>query len=499
MVVTAIGAHLPALLVVVPLLAAPTCVLVRHPRRAWALALAVSASAFALAVALLAKVLDSGPVSYAIGGWAAPWGIEYRIDEVNALVGLLVAFSSTVILVFARDSVEREVDIERVDLLYTAWLLCLTGLLGMAVTGDAFNVFVFLEIASLSTYALVALGRERRALLAAFRYLVMGTVGATFILIGVGLLYVLTGTLNMADLAERLVAARDTRTVRAAFGFLTVGVALKMAMFPLHGWLPGAYSTAPTAVAAFLASTATKVAVYLWLRILLTVFGVEFSFDAMGVGRVLMAMALIGIFVASLAACLQDDARMVLGWSSVAQIGYMALGISLVSATGVTAAIVHLVNHALMKAALFMGLGCVLYRIGGTSLASLAGLGRRMPATFAALTLAAMSLVGVPLTVGFVSKWYLLSAALEAGYWPVALMVVLTSLMAVVYVWRILEAAWFLEPAPGSVQARAQEVPMTMLVPLWVLVAANVYLGLDTELTVGVASRAAATLLGGGP
>lgn len=277
MISAGVAAHLPALQVIVPLLAAPTCVLLDDGRRAWALATMVSVLALVFSIGLLSQVLDGGVVTYAIGGWAAPWGIEYRIDEVNALVALLVSASSTVVLVYARQSVEREVGEDRGALFYTAWLLCLTGLLGIAVTGDAFNVFVFLEISSLSTYALVAFGRERTALIAAFRYLIMGTVGATFILIGVGLLYALTGTLNMSDLADRLPAAQETRTVRAAFGFLTVGIALKMAMFPLHGWLPGAYASAPTAVAAFLASTATKVAVYLWLRFVFTVFGVEFA------------------------------------------------------------------------------------------------------------------------------------------------------------------------------------------------------------------------------
>ncbi len=491
-----VAAHLPALQVIAPLLAAPTCLLVSSARRAWALATVVSALTLVFSVWLLAQVLEAGAVTYAIGGWAAPWGIEYRVDEVNALVAVLVSGASAVVLVFARDSVEREVGPERASPFYTAWLLCVTGLIGIAVTGDAFNVFVFLEISSLSTYALVAFGRERTALIAAFRYLVMGTIGATFILIGVGLLYAQTGTLNMSDLAARLPAAHETRTVRAGFGFLTIGIALKMAIFPLHGWLPGAYANAPTAVAAFLSSTATKVAVYLWLRFLFTVFGVEFAFEEMSVGRLLMAMSLVGILVASVAACTQSDARMVLAWSSVAQIGYMVLGISLASVTGVTAGIVHLVNHALMKAALFMGFGCVVYRIGGTSIASLAGLGRRMPATFVALTLAGLSLIGVPLTVGFVSKWYLLSAALEAGLWPVAALVVATSLIAVVYVWRLLESAWFAEPAPGSIQAHAREAPPSLIAPLWLLVAANVYLGLDTDLTVGVATRAALALLG---
>ncbi len=494
-----ISAHLPALQVIVPLLSAPVCALLYHRRIAWATALAVSATALVIAIALLQQVLATGPISYALGGWAAPWGIEYRVDAVNAFVLLIVAAISTVVLPFARASVEQEVRGDRIGLFYTAWMLCLTGLLGIAITGDAFNVFVFLEISSLSSYVLISLGSERRALIASFRYLVMGTIGATFILIGVGLLYTMTGTLNMLDLAERLAAVEDTRTVRVAFGFLTVGIGLKMALFPLHAWLPNAYAYAPSAVTAFLAGSATKVAVYVWLRFFFTVFGADFAFESMSMMFLLLPLALAGVVMMSTVAIFQQDAKRLLAYSSVAQIGYMALGISLFSVTGLTAAIVHLFNHAVMKAALFMALGCIVYRTGSVGIASLAGIGRRMPWTMAAFVFGAMSLIGVPLTVGFISKWYLLLAALERGWWPVALVIVIASLLAAVYCGRVVEAAYFRDPEPGSIQARAREAPLSMLIPVWILIAANIYFGVDTDLTVDVAARAARVLMGAGP
>ncbi len=494
-----LGAHLPVLQVVVPLLSAPICALMYRPRVAWATALAVSAMALVMAIALLDRVLETGPISYALGGWAAPWGIEYRIDTVNAFVLVIVSAISTIVLPFARDSVEQEVREDRVSLFYTAWMLCLTGLLGIAITGDAFNVFVFLEISSLSSYVLISLGSERRALMASLRYLVMGTIGATFIVLGVGLLYVMTGTLNMVDLAERLAAVEDTRTVKVAFVFLTVGIGIKMALFPLHAWLPNAYAYAPSAVSAFLAGSATKVAVYVWLRFFFTIFGADFALDSMAMDLVLLPLALVAIVVASTIAVFQEDAKRLLAYSSVAQIGYMALGISLFSVTGLTATIVHLFNHAIIKTALFMALGCIIFRTGSASIASLAGIGRRMPWTMAAFVFGAMSLIGVPLTVGFISKWYLLLAALEQGWWPIAVAVVLTSLLAAVYCGRVIEVAYFRDPKPGSIQSHAREAPLLMLVPVWILIAANIYFGIDTDLTVDIAGRAAAVLLGGEP
>jgi len=270
-----IAQHLPALQIVLPLLAAPACLLLRRPWLCWALATAVSWTALAIAITLLGQVLDGAVISYHLGGWEPPWGIEYRIDTANAFVLLIVAAISAVVLPFARASVAAEIPAERVYLFYSLYLLCLCGLLGIVITGDAFNVFVFLEISSLSSYVLISLGRDRRALTAAFQYLIMGTIGATFYLIGVGLLYAMTGTLNMADLAERIGAVADTRTVHAAFAFMVIGMGIKAAVFPLHLWLPNAYCYAPSVVTAFLAATATKVSIYVLLRIFFTLFGAD--------------------------------------------------------------------------------------------------------------------------------------------------------------------------------------------------------------------------------
>ncbi len=253
--------HLPVLQVLIPLLAAPLCALVRRGRIAWGIALATSWTAFWIAIQLLQRVQAEGPISYALGGWLAPEGIEYRIDLVSAFVVVIVTAIGAVVVPYALKSVEREIDAEKIPLFYAALLLCLSGLLGIAVTGDVFNVFVFLEISSLSAYALIGLGQDRRALTSAFQYLIMGSIGATFIVIGIGMMYVMTGSLNMADLSVLLAEIGPNRTIVVAFGFLTVGISLKLALFPLHLWLPNAYTYAPSAVTAFIASTATKVAV----------------------------------------------------------------------------------------------------------------------------------------------------------------------------------------------------------------------------------------------
>ncbi len=497
--------HLPILQVILPLIAAPVCVLLRRGTWAWVLALVVAWLSLFIAIALLTRTLGSGEISYALGSWAPPWGIEYRVDVLNAFVLLIVAAIGAIVLPYARASVEAEIPEEQHALFYTCYLLCFAGLLGVTITGDAFNLFVFLEISSLSTYVLVAMGanRDRRALTAAFTYLVLGTIGATFFVIGVGLIYMLTGSLNMADIAQRIAGTGDLpslydhRTLHVAYGFIVVGVGLKLAMFPLHMWLPNAYAFAPSAVTTFLAATATKVAVYVLLRFLFTVFGNDFPLGAVTLTWVFLPLGVVAMFAASLVAIFQVNLKRLLAYSSIAQIGYMLLGVSFASVTGLSATLIHLFNHALMKGALFMALGCVVLRVGGATLESVRGLGREMPWTMGAFAAGGLSLIGVPLTVGFISKWYLISGAFERGWWWVGLLIVASSLLAVIYVWKIVEAAYF-KPAPEGREAVA-EAPLTMLIPLWVLVAANIYFGIDADLTTSVADSAARALLGGRP
>lgn len=485
--------HLPALQVVLPLVCGPLIVLVRRQRLAWLLATGVSWTCLAIAITLAARVVEAGPISYAIGNWPPPWGIEYRVDALSAFVLVLVSLIGAVVMPYARVSIAAELPREQEYLFFAMYCLCLTGLLGIAITGDVFNLFVFLEISSLSTYVLIALGQRRRALVAAYQYLIMGTIGATFYVIGVGLLYLMTGTLNLADLAARLPALGDARPIIAALAFITVGVGLKLALFPLHQWLPNAYAFAPSVVTAFLAATATKVSVYVLLRFYYIVFDDALVFQRLLFDEVLIVLSVLAIVTMSLVAVFQPDLKRMFAYSSVAQIGFITLGISLANRTGLTGGIAHLFNHGVTKGALFLLLGGVALRCGGTAFANVAGLGRRMPLTAFGIVVAGLSLIGIPATAGFTTKWYLVLGALERDAWWLVVVIVASSMISIAYVWRFVEAA-YLQPA-GNEAPRSGETPLSMLIPAWLMVGACIYFGLDTSFSVGYARLAADFLL----
>lgn len=491
-----LAGHLPALQVVVPLLTAPLLVLMRGRGLPWATATVTSLMAFAVAVSLTDTVLHSERVIfYLMGSWPAPYGIELRVTAFSALLLLIVTGASTLTLLAGKQSIDAEIEHERQPLFYAAWLLALAGLAGIVVAGDAFNIFVFMEIASLASYVLIAAGSDRRAMPAVFKYLIMGTVGATFYLIGVGLIYMMTGTLNFADMEARIHDVGELRPILVAAGFITLGLALKAAVFPLHGWLPNSYTYAPHLVTAFLAACSTKVALYVLLRFDFLVFQQNLPAHDVQFTLFLLPLAVMAILIASGVAVYEHNLKRMLAYSSIAQIGYILLGASLVSLPGLTAGIVHMFNHAVAKGTLFLVVACLGVRFKNLRLENLGGVARQMPWTMAAFVLAGVSLIGVPGTVGFVSKWTLITAVLQEGMLGIILVacILVSSLLTVVYIWRVVEVTYFGEPSEAT-QA-VTEAPAWMLLGTWAAALTNIIFGINPSLPMSLANNAAATLL----
>jgi multicomponent Na+:H+ antiporter subunit D len=488
-------AHLPALQVVIPMLSAPLVVMLKPKGLAWAGATSVALVSFAIAVTLAIAVLNGQTLEYEMGGWAAPYGIALSVDAFSSLLLLIVTGACAAASLAAKPSIDQQIESERQPLFYAAWLLALSGLVGIVVAADAFNIFVFMEISSLASYILIAGGPDRRALPSVFKYLIMGTIGATFYLIGVGLIYMMTGTLNMADMAARIGDVTDLNPLLVAAGFITIGLALKAAVFPLHVWVPNAYTHAPHMVTVFLAACATKVSLYVLIRFDYMVFQANLDGHVLQFALFAMPLAILGILVASAVAIFEGHLKRMLASSSIAQIGYILLGASLLSVAGLTASMSHLFNHALAKGGLFLAVACLAYRYRDLRLSQLGGAAARMPWTCAAAVVCGLSLIGVPGTAGFISKWLLISAALESGlwgWWLVAIILV-SSLMAVVYIWQIVETLYFKEPVGD--QTAITEAPLQLLLITGLVALLNIYFGLFPQIPLELADSAAALLM----
>jgi multicomponent Na+:H+ antiporter subunit D len=471
--------NLPIILYLVPFVSALVVAAIGWYVRGSARTLAVLALAATTATALIviARVLTEGSLHTHVSGWPPPIGIEMVVDRLSALMAVVIGFVGLITVAGSLGQVRVELP-GRETLYYSCILLLTAGLMGMVVTGDLFNLFVHLEVASLAAYALVAAG-GRGAPRAAFAYLIIGSVGASLYLLGVGFLYAATGTLNMAD-AARLVAAAEPRLVLVGTLLIVAGLGIKMALFPLHTWMPAAYQLAPAAAASFMAPLFTKISAYALIRVLFWVHGEEL----LRVNAALEILAWAGaaaVVVGGVLAFAQTDLRRMLVYSSIGQVGIVALGMGLANTASMTGAVLHIASDALMKGVLFLGAGVALLRFGVTRVEELNRLRGRAPWTAAAMCVASLSLIGVPPLSGFFGKWYVLTGTIQEGRWEFTAALVLGSLATIGYVFRILERLYFAEAAEDP--SIREGSPLTVGACV-VLAIAVVLLGLGNETVV---------------
>lgn len=476
--------HLPVLIPVTLLFSAFIIPLAGFFKRDFAFAIALIGVflSFAFSAFGLWVVISRGDLRYSLGGWAPPIGIEYALDVLSAFMTTVVTLVGSLVLLYSRRSILQELP-ERFVPMYALAMLLLAGLSGIIVTADLFNLFVFLEIASLSAYALMAVGDERGPV-ASFRYLILGSIAGSFYVLGVGFLYFSTGSLNMADVAQRLPGLYHSRAVLAAMTFIFIALGLKMALFPLHLWLPDVYTYAPSAVAGLIAPIMTKVAAYALIRIFLNVFQPYYLRDILPVASVIGWLAAAGILYGSMMAIAQNDFRRMLAYSSISQIGYIGLGIGLANPLGLIGALLHILNHAFMKACLFLVAGNIRFRTGRWEVSHFAGLGKKMPWTMAAFTVSALSMIGIPPAAGFFSKWYLLLGSVDAGNWIFVATIVLSSLLTAVYFFRVLEQIYLHDFSEENALTNNSDPPASMLFPTVTLGAGVLVLGLCNSIIV---------------
>ncbi len=469
--------HLPVLTVVIPLMAGILTPIVGwiDRRLCWYWVMLTMFAVLLMTSSNLYTVITSGTIHYHLGGWAPPVGIEYVIDLLNGFVCLIIAFIGLMVAIYSIESITKELP-NKIIPFYSIFLLLVTGLMGMTITGDIFNFYVFLEISSLTAYALIAMGDRGDGVVASFNYLIMGTVAASFILLGIGYLYAVTGSLNIADMQSLLPSIYDNKVVLAALAFFMVGFSIKVGLFPLHAWLPDAYTHAPSAASALIAGLMTKVGAYAMIRFMFSVFTPEFVIDITRMAEILTWAAALAIIVGSVLAIAQSDIKRMLAYSSISQIGYILLGVGLANVIGMQGGLLHILNHSLMKCALFLVAGAIFYKTGIRNLHQFQGLGKKMPVTTTVFLIAGLSMIGVPGTVGFTSKWYLALGSIEAGQWIFVIVILISSLLNIVYFWRVFDNIWFGHPHEVE-NIKRDEAPLSMLIPMVILAVLCIFFG----------------------
>ncbi len=451
---------LPALLVVAPILLAtvPIVLGLRYDRTGWSVAAVTTTALFGaslyLASVVYGRVLAGTEetarelaVIHELGGFQPPVGIELVADPLSTLIVLLVTATAMGVLAFTRMGGPRG------STFYSGYLLLTGGLLGLSMTGDVFNMFVFLEIVGLGSYALISSGDGPESAVAALKYLILSTLGASIYLIGVGFLFMATGTLNMADLATTIptLEGGDLTLARAAFAFIFVGFAIKVAQWPLHTWQPDAYQYAPDGVTPLIAALVSTVSAYALGRVMFTVYGGEFLTATPYLSEVVVAVGATSVIAGSTLAVIQTDVKRMLAYSSVSQFGLVIAAYGLLNELALLGAIVHLVGHGLMKAGLFIGVGIVALGYGARTVNEYADLGKRRPFTAGGMAILLIALVGIPPSIGFVGKWYIAVGAIEAQAWPVAAVIFLSTMLTLAYVARLLEKMYFTPAKSHSV------------------------------------------------
>ena len=435
--------HLPILPVVLPLLAAPFCIILKNRILCWGLGSIVSLSCLLISLFIITSLVPGNPLIYSIGGWESPVGISYFIDHLNGVLLFFVCMLTSFLILFFSFSLDWDISKKNQYFFYTAFLLCFAGLVGVILTADAFNAFVFIEISSLATYILVALGRDKQSLLASYRYLIFGTIGATFFVLGIGVLYILTGTLNFQDMAVRLSENNQVEAQYAAFTLVMVGLFIKASVFPLHAWLPNSYAHAPALATTFFSAIGTKVFLYLIIRFAFDVFNFGSIIESTFINTVFFILAILGIFFGAMAAFFEKNIKKLFAYSSVSQVGLILIGISLGTVDGLVAGIIHLVNHGITKGFIFVIICYLTFKIGRSTIDDFSGIAKAYPISCAGIVLGCLSLIGVPGTPGFITKFSLISSMIPAQNYILAFTVLLLSILSVLYSWRLVEVLYF--------------------------------------------------------
>jgi multicomponent Na+:H+ antiporter subunit D len=433
--------------------------------------LALSATAaLALVTVLSGIALQTQKILiYKVGGWEAPIGINLVLDSFSFLFVTIISLIGLLVVIYSTAYINKYNSKNKYYILY---LLMMTGMLGVVLTGDLFSMFVFIELAAISTYALVAFGGKAEEFEASFKYLILGTLASIMILLAIVMVYSITGSLNMAQAALSLAKLPQNQIAKLALALFIMGFGLKAALVPFHTWLPDAHTSSPAPISATLSGVLIKIlGIYTLIRIIFNVFG----FSPM-ISEILMALGILSMVVGGLLALGQWDMKRMLAYSSISQIGYIVFGFGIGTPLALSGAIFHLLNHAIFKPLLFMNAGAIEQSTGTRNLKDLGGLGKLMPVTFATSTVGALSISGMPPFNGFWSKLTIIFAAVLSGHYWYAFIAAVASIITLAYFLKIQKFV-FLDEAKENIKNIKEAAP-AMLAPMVILAAVCIITGI---------------------
>jgi proton-translocating NADH-quinone oxidoreductase chain N len=436
-----------------------------------------------VSVLLIPEVIKQ-PINVFIGGFPPPFCINLVAGPVGVLFSALIALVGLLVSIYALDYIREGAK----ELYHMLYLLLLTGATGVVLTGDIFNLFVFFEILCISSYALVAYLGDKAGIESAVKYLIQGAVGSSLMLIGVGLLYGLFGTLNMADIASNIDSVSSI-SIFLPLVLLITGLGVEAAIFPLNAWLPDAHSSAPSSISAILSGIAIKVGIYAVARVIFTIFG------ASSILQFLVFLGLLTLLVGEVSAFSQNNIKRLLAYSSIGQIGLIVFALGMGISYGVVGGLFQLISHALSKSLLFLAVGYMIYRTGSMDISSLEGMGKRMPITSLAFTIGAFSLVGMPPFIGFPSKFLIIRAALfkeEIIFTVLVAFVLLGTVIEGTYFFRVVQVLYF---KGNQANLQREEAPVPALIPIFILMVLIIFIGVYPKPVTNILNSASSELL----
>lgn len=449
-----------------------------------------------LSFATLNNVMKNGAYTYSFGNWSQTIGIQFLVDEFSSFMTLIILSVAFLVVIYSLKDMEHEIKDYQLSSYYTLVFLMLFSMIGLTITNDIFNMYVFMEILSITSCGIISIKHKKDNFLASMRYLILGAIGSTSILLGIALLYMVTGHLNMFEVSNVIsqVWQNYPTNILVSLGFMVSGLAIKAAVFPLHIWLPDAHSSAPTPSSALLSGLVVKVYIFTVAKILFRIIGVDIV-DALGIPTYLTYFAALGMIMGSVFAIGQRDIKRMLAYSSVAQIGYIFLGLGLATVQGFSAALFHIVSHALLKTALFLSAGAIIYQKDKRDLKDLNGIGYEMPVTMIVFSVAAFGMIGIPGINGFMSKIYLSLAVIDMKQYVYLMIILVSSFLNAMYYLPIIISAFLKESKDRKNIMVMDKIPATMLYPMVIIALGCVLMGFFPQIIMGVIERAVPSFL----